>query len=129
MERFAAKRDVAEGRVNVPETKNPVLSRSPVRYSLQIKEEAVEQVEKFKYVGVVFISDGKFEEEIDWRMRVASGVLRESARKVVTKAELRLKAKLSMFKSIFILMLTYGHESWIMTEILRFRAEAAEMGF
>ncbi|VDP02381.1 unnamed protein product [Soboliphyme baturini] len=84
--------------------------------------------EKFKYLGIVFPSDGKFEEEIDRRIGVASGVLRELARAIVTKAKLSLKTKLSMFKSIFTPILTYG-QSWITTEKLRSHVQAAEMGF
>jgi len=35
---------------------------------------------------------------------------------VVTKRELSNTAKLSVFKSVFIPILTYGHESWVKTE-------------
>ena len=35
---------------------------------------------------------------------------------VVTKRELSNPAKLSVFKSVFVPILTYGHESWFMTE-------------
>ena len=38
---------------------------------------------------------------------------------VVIKRELSRKAKLSVFKSVFVSILTYGHESWIMTERVR----------
>ncbi|VDP47730.1 unnamed protein product [Soboliphyme baturini] len=48
---------------------------------------------------------------------------------VRAKAGLSLKTKLSIFKSIFIPILTYGHELWIITEKLRTRVRAAEMGF
>ncbi|VDP39228.1 unnamed protein product, partial [Soboliphyme baturini] len=116
-------------RVNASKTKSLVLSCSPARCSLQINGEAVEQVEKFEYLGTVFTSDGKLEEEIDGRVGVASDVLRELARPTVTKAELSLKTKLSIFKSIFIPVLTYGHESWTVTEKLQTRGQAAEMGF
>ena len=34
-----------------------------------------------------------------------------------------------MFKSIFIPILTYGHESWIMTERVRSQVQASEMRF
>ncbi|VDP20535.1 unnamed protein product [Soboliphyme baturini] len=50
-----------------------------------IKGEAVEQAEKFKYLGVVFTSGGKCEEEIDWRIGAASGALCELARIIAIK--------------------------------------------
>ncbi|VDP02797.1 unnamed protein product [Soboliphyme baturini] len=39
-----------------------------------ISGEIVEQVEKFKYLGIVLTSDGKLEEEIDRRIGAASGI-------------------------------------------------------
>ena len=49
--------------------------------------------------------------------------------RVVSKAELSRKAKISVFKSIYIPTLTYGHELWVMTERMRSRVQAAEMRF
>ncbi|VDP08230.1 unnamed protein product [Soboliphyme baturini] len=68
MEKFVVECDVTGMRVSAFKTKGSVLSRSLARWSLQINGEAVEQVEKFKYLRVVFITDGKFEELIDRRM-------------------------------------------------------------
>ena len=48
---------------------------------------------------------------------------------VVLKHELCTKAKLSIFRSVYVPILTYGHECWIMKEKVRFRVPAAEMGF
>ncbi|VDP42206.1 unnamed protein product [Soboliphyme baturini] len=79
-ERFAPECDVTGMCVNASKTKSLVLSRSSAHCSLQINGEEVEQVEKFKYLGTVFTSDGKLEEEIDRRIEVASVVLSELAR-------------------------------------------------
>jgi len=43
---------------------------------------------------------------------------RELYRSVVTKRELSNTVKLSVLKLIFIPILTYGHESWVMTDII-----------
>ena len=48
---------------------------------------------------------------------------------VVLKRELSRKAKLSVFKSIFVSIPTYGHESWVMTEGVRSQMQASEMRF
>ncbi|VDP09475.1 unnamed protein product [Soboliphyme baturini] len=88
--------------------------RPPIAKRDSIKEKAVEQMEMFKFLGIVFTSDGKFEEEIDRRIGVACGVLHELGGFTVTKAELSLKTKLSVFTSIFIPMVTCGHEWWTM---------------
>ena len=45
------------------------------------------------------------------------------------KRELSKKAKLSIFKAVFVPILTYGHESWVMTERMRSQVQASEMRF
>ena len=55
--------------------------------------------------------------------------MRSLYKTVVTKRELSLKAKVSVFKSIYRPILTYGHELWVMTERVRSRVQAAEMRF
>jgi len=42
--------------------------------------------------------------------------MRELYRSVVTTRELSNKPKFSVFKSVFVLTFTYGHEAWVMTE-------------
>ena len=51
------------------------------------------------------------EREIGRRIGAAGAVLRSLYRSIVTKRELSHKAKLSMYRSIFIPILTYGHGS------------------
>jgi len=63
------------------------------------------------------------------RIGEAKAVLRELYRSMVTKRELSNTAKLSVFKSVFIPIFTYGYESWVMTERILSEVQAAEMGF
>ena len=60
---------------------------------------------------------------------VSLSVLYALHRTVVTKMELSQKAKLSIYRSIFIPTVTYSHARWVMTERTRLRVQAAEMGF
>ena len=60
----------------------------------------MKQVEKFKYFGVSFTSDGRQDEELDTRIGKASGVMRALHYSVVIKRELSKKAKLSIFKVV-----------------------------
>ncbi|KAK3508838.1 hypothetical protein QTP70_009889 [Hemibagrus guttatus] len=55
--------------------------------------------------------------------------MRSMYRSVVVKKELSRKAKLSIYQSIYVPTLTYGHELWVMTERVRSRIQAAEMSF
>jgi len=86
-------------------------------------------VEKFKFLGVVFTSDGRRSEEIDTRIGKTNAVQRELYRSMVTKRELSNTAKLSVFQSVFVPILAYGHESWVMIEKILSQVQAAEIGF
>ena len=87
-------------------------------------------MEKFKYLRVAFTSDGTQDEEMDIRISTAPAAMHHALhRLVVMKRELFQKAKLAVFCSIFVPILTYGHESWVMTERRRSRVQASEMRF
>ena len=84
---------------------------------------------EFKYLGILFSSVGTREHEMGLRIRAAEAVLCSLCRTVVIKRELSQKAKLSIYQSIFIPTLIYGHEGCVMTKRTRSRIQAAEMGF
>ena len=71
----------------------------------------LKQVEKFKYLGVAFTSDGRQDVELDTQIVKASAVMRAFHHSVVVKRELSKKTKLSIFKAVFFPILTYGYES------------------
>ena len=48
---------------------------------------------------------------------------------VVMKRELLKKAKVSIFNTVFVPILIYGHESWVTIEIVPLQVEAPEMSF
>jgi len=45
------------------------------------------------------------------------------------KTEHSNTAKLSVYKSVFVPIFTYGHESWAMTKMVLCQVQAAEMEF
>ena len=94
---------------------------------LQVNGATLKQVEKFKYLGVAFTSDGRQDEKLDTQIDKASAVMRALHYSVVMKRELSKKAKLSIFKAVLVPILTYGHESWVMTEKMRSQVQASEM--
>ena len=78
------------------------LLRNPDQCVLQVNGATLKQVEKFKYLGVAFTSDGRQDEELDTRIGKASAVMRALHYSVVMKRELSKKAKLSIFKAVFV---------------------------
>ncbi|KAK3557981.1 hypothetical protein QTP86_005631 [Hemibagrus guttatus] len=113
---FAAECEAAGMRVSTSKSKAMVLDRKKVACTLQVGGEVLPQVEEFKYLGVLFTSEGRMEREIDRRIGAAAAVMRSMYRSVVVKKELSRKAKLSIYQSIYAPTLTYGHELWVMTE-------------
>ena len=105
------------------------LSKNPDQCVLQVNGATMKQVKKFKYLGVAFTSDGRQDEELDTRICKASGVMRALHYSVIIKRELSKKAKLSIFKAVFVPILTYGHEFWIMTARVRSPVQASVMKF
>ncbi|KAK3515163.1 hypothetical protein QTP70_008180 [Hemibagrus guttatus] len=116
-------------RVSTSKSEAMVLDREKVACTLQVGGEFLPQVEEFKYLGVLFTSEGRMDREIDRRIGAAAAVMRSMYRSVVVKKELSRKAKLSIYQSIYVPTLTYGHELWVMTERIRSRIQAAKMSF
>ncbi|KAK3545559.1 hypothetical protein QTP70_008111 [Hemibagrus guttatus] len=103
-------------RVSTSKSEAMVLDRKKVACTLQVGGEVLPQVEEFKYLGVLFTSEGRMDREIDRRIGAVAAVMRSMYRSVVVKKELSQKAKLSIYQSIYAPTLTYGHELWVMTE-------------
>ena len=79
------------------------LSRHPVQCSFKANGVTLQQTEKFKYLEVTFLSNGRQDNElIDTRIEKASAVMRQLWRSILVKRELRTRAKLSVFRSIFV---------------------------
>ncbi|KAK3551056.1 hypothetical protein QTP70_011498 [Hemibagrus guttatus] len=127
--RFTAECEAAGMRVSTSKSEAMVLNRKKVACTLQVGGEVLHQVEEFKYLGVLFTSEGRMDREIDRRIGAAAAVMRSMYQSVVVKKELSRKAKLSIYQSIYVPTLTYGHELWVMTERVRSRIQVAEMSF
>ncbi|KAK3556664.1 hypothetical protein QTP70_011924 [Hemibagrus guttatus] len=120
---FAAECEAAGMRISTSKLEAMVLDRKKVACTLQVGGEVLPEVEEFKYLGVLFTSEGGMDHEIDIRISGAAAVMRSRYRSVVVKKELSQKAKLSIYQSIYVSTLTCGHELWVMTERRRNRHE------
>ena len=116
-------------KISTSNTQIMCLSRQPVQCSFQANRVTIQQTEKFKYLGVRFSTDGRQDNKLDTRIGKASAVMRQLYWLVVLKRELCTKAKLFVFRLIFVPILTYGHERWVMTARVRSQVQAAKMGF
>ena len=96
---------------------------------LHVKGATLKQVKKSKYLGVAFTSDGRQNEDLDTLISKFSAVMRAWRYSVVMKRELSKRAKLSIFKTVFVPILTCGYESWVKTERVWSQVQASEMRF
>ena len=90
-----------------------VLCQGKVDCSLWVGSELLPQVEEFKYLRVLFTSEDKMEHELDRWIGAASAVVWALYQTVVVMKELSQKAKLSIYQSVYVPTLTYGHELWV----------------
>ena len=129
LDRFAAECTMAGMQISTKKTEVMVLSRQKEECAVNVNGTPLDQVEKFKYLGVEFSNDARLDCEIDRRIGSASAILRSLYRSVVTKKEVSRRAKMTIFNAVYRPALIYGHEQWVMTERIRSRIRAAEMRF
>ena len=77
------------------------LSRNPDQSVLQVNGATLKLVEKFKYLGFAFTSDGRHDEPLNTQMGKASAVMRALHYSVVMKRELSKKGKALNIQSSF----------------------------
>ena len=77
------------------------LSRNPDQCVLQVNGAKLKQLEKFKYLEVTFMSDGRQDEELDTQISKASVVMQALPFSVVMKQELSKKGKTINFQNRF----------------------------
>ncbi|KAK3539747.1 hypothetical protein QTP70_013181 [Hemibagrus guttatus] len=84
---FAAECEAAGMTGSTSKSEAMVLDRKKVACTLQVGGEFLPQVEEFKYLGVLFTSEGRMDREIDRRIGVAAAVMRSMYGSVVVKKE------------------------------------------
>ena len=128
-DRFSAACNQAGTKISSKRIEALCLLRRRRQCILQVSGNILQQVETFKYLEVVFTSDGSRNKELDTLIRTANEVLRELYCSMVTKRELSKTAKLLVFKSVFLQILTCGHESYVTTERILLKEQTAEIGY
>ncbi|KAK3521467.1 hypothetical protein QTP70_005775 [Hemibagrus guttatus] len=102
LRRFAAECEAAGMRISTSISEAMVLGWKKVACTLQAGGEVLPQVEEFKYLGVLFMSEGRMDLEIDRWIGAAAAVMRSMYWSVVVKKELSRKARFTS-KSMFLL--------------------------
>ena len=106
------------------------LSRNPDQCSLQVNGATLKQVENSRILGLLSrVTDGKTNYWIPKLLMLYSAVMRALHYSVVMKRELSKKAKLLIFKTLFVPIFIHDHGSWVMTDRARSQLQACEKRF
>ncbi|CAM1324634.1 Uncharacterised protein r2_g3340 [Pycnogonum litorale] len=101
---------------SVGKTETLLLSRKPGQCTLHVSGVPLKQGEKFKYLGV--LSRVMVDGTSSWipESLLLGAVMRQLQRSVLPRRELGAKAKLAVFKSVFVPIRTSGQKSRAMPE-------------
>ncbi|KAK3548141.1 hypothetical protein QTP70_004858 [Hemibagrus guttatus] len=98
MGQFAAEYEAAGMRISTSKSEAMVLDWKKVACPFQVGGEFLPQVEEFKYLWVLFTSEGRMDHEIDRWIGAAAAVMQSMYRSVVVKKELNRKIRLDAHK-------------------------------
>ena len=115
--------------INPKKTKTMIIGRDQTSHEIKLNDEVLEQVDSYKYLGVVIKSNCSLKEEINQRISKAIKVYSQLGHTIISKRELTTKTKISIYNSIYCPTLIYGSESWTLDNSDKSRLQAAEMKF
>ena len=116
-------------KINPNKTKSMLISREHNEHEIKLEGETLEQVDSYKYLGVIIKSNCSLKEEINQRISKATKVYGQLGNSIIGKKELTARAKMSIFNSVYCPTLMYGSESWTLDGRDKSRLQAAEMKF
>ena len=94
---------------------------------LQLRGQALKQVEEFIYLGSVFASDGRIIQDIERRRAGATRTFGTLRRRLWGRREVSLKVKMKVFNATVLPVLLYGATTWPLTQTEERRLDAFEM--
>ena len=96
---------------------------------ITIKDQEVEWVDYYDYLGVRISETGKIDEEILNRTRKGSQVYYQLNQCLINKKEVSIDAKMRIYNAIYVPTLLYGLESAVLQEKHKKSIQASEMKF
>ena len=115
--------------INTKKTKTMVVCREEKIHQITLNNDILEQVDSYKYLGVIIKSNCSLKEELNQRIGKAYKVYGQLGYSFINKRELTRKTKMSIFNSVYCPTLIYGSESWALDSADKSRLQATEMKF
>lgn len=115
--------------INESKTKIMIINARNTNMNITLNGKVVEKIETFKYLGVPINNKGNQEAEIVARMEGAARMYHAIRSNFLTKREVSRHTKISVYKSIFVPILTFGSESWVLSKKLKSKVQSIAMKF
>ncbi|XP_026317751.1 uncharacterized protein LOC113228612 [Hyposmocoma kahamanoa] len=117
-------------KINAEKTKVMIFERNEnvTVCNIKIQGMIIDQVNEFVYLGSVFTRDGKFDEDIERRVRKGNAV-NGAISGVMGSNILSQKAYMSIHNALLVPTLTFGSESWVWQKKDESRINAVEMRY
>jgi hypothetical protein len=116
-------------KISTKKTKTMMTAKEPEILNIKIGEESLEQVTNFKYLGTIIESSGKQEIDINERIQKTTKTYHMMRQNFIKKKEISKKTKMTVFKTIYRPILTYGSETWVLTRPMKSKIQAIEMKY
>ena len=115
--------------INTKKTKTMVISNTRKNINIKIEGRQVEQVSNIRYLGTIIDEKGDYAGEINSRIASTTNLYHMMKNEFIGKREISVKTKTTVYKAIYLPTLLYGCESWVTTERLHQKLQAAEMKY
>lgn len=116
-------------KINKVKTKVMRIAENRENLNIEIDGEKIEQVDHFQYLGVIIDRTGTQEADINNRIQKANKLYYAMNTNFINKKEISKQTKLTVFKTIYRPVLTFGCESWTLTEQQKSKIQAVEMRY
>ena len=94
---------------------------------VRVSDQAIEQVDVMKYLGVMLSSDGRMQKEMEARIESATRMIGGMSEAVLRKRELREGTKLKVVMATMMLSLLYDCEAWSLTKQQKAKVQATQI--
>ena len=116
--------------LNVEKTVCMTISKKevPPACTIQASGKIIKQVEQFNYLGSYITSNGKCDKEISRRIGMAKSAF-QRMKTVLLNPKLHMDTKQRVLRTYIMPILTYGSDTWTISQTMQARLEAVEMWF
>ena len=115
--------------INRSKTKTMIVGTTEKFHQISVENIVLEQVNTYKYLGVIINSEGNNKDEINERTIKAGKMFNAIKTSFLGKKEIPEVTKVQVIKTVVKPILTYASESWTTTDRQKSKLRATEMRF